>query len=371
MAEEKTFRVGVIGCGAGMFHLRGYSQDPRVKIVALAGLDTDRCERLAKQYDVPRIYTDYQDLLSDHDIDAVSVVVPNNLHWPVTKAALEAGKHVLVEKPLAGTVADGERMVAAAKEHGKLLGIAFQRRWRHDVQIVRDQIASGAMGDVYYAKAFWMRRSGIPGWGSWFTNKEAAGGGPLIDLGVHVLDMALYMLGNPKITSVAAATYDKIGSQGKGNLHRALGPSTGGSNSYEVEDLATAFLRFENGSTLLLEAAWAAYTEMTDEFGVQVYGSNGGAKIHSKDYADIGTLQLFGDVGDTAIDSTPRLQSRDGHAQICANFVDAILNGAPLSPDGQEGLDRVRIIEAVYRSAELGREIAVDEVTAGIETPAD
>ncbi len=370
MAEAKTIRVGVIGCGAGMFHLRGYSQDPRVKIVALAGLDTDRCERLAKQYDVPRIYTDYQDLLSDHDIDAVSVVVPNNLHWPVTRDAFEAGKHVLVEKPLAGTVADGERMVAAAKEHGKRLGIAFQRRWRHDVQIVRDQIASGVMGDVYYAKAFWMRRTGIPGWGSWFTNKQAAGGGPLIDLGVHVLDMALYMLGNPTITSVSAATYDKIGSQGKGNLPSAMGPRTGGSNSYEVEDLATAFLRFGNGGTLLLEAAWAAYTEMTDEFGVQVYGSNGGAKIHSKDYADIGTLQLFSDIGDTAVDSTPRLQSRDGHAQICSNFIDAILDGAPLSPDGQEGLDRVRVIEAIYRSAELGREVAIEDAEAAAQ-PAD
>jgi predicted dehydrogenase len=371
MAEDQVIRVGVIGCGAGIFHLEGYSEDPRVAIVALAGLDTDRCQRLAKQYDVPRVYTHYQDLLGDSDIDAVSVVVPNNLHWPVAKAAFEAGKHVLVEKPLAGTVADGERMVAAAKEHGKLLGIAFQRRWRHDVQIVKEQVESGALGDIYYAKAFWMRRSGIPGWGSWFTSKEAAGGGPLIDLGVHVLDMALYMMGNPKITSVSASAYDRIGSQGKGNWPGTMGPRTGGTNAYEVEDLATAFLRLENGGTLLLEAAWAAYTEMTDEFGVQLYGSNGGAKIHSKDYADVGTLQLFSDVGDTAADSTPRLQTRKGHAYITKNFVDSIINGTPLSPNGEEGLDRVRVIEAIYRSADLGREIAIEEVEPQEQTAAD
>ncbi len=371
MTNEQVIRVGIIGCGAGIFHLEGYSEDPRVKIVALAGLDTDRCERLGRQFDVPRIYREYQELLADNDIDAVSVVVPNSLHYPVAKAAFEAGKHVLVEKPLAGTVGDGEAMVAAAKEHGKLLGIAFQRRWRHDVQIVRDQVAAGSLGDVYYAKAYWMRRQGIPGWGSWFTNKAAAGGGPLIDLGVHVLDMALYMLGNPKIATVSASTYDRIGSQGKGNWPGTAGARTGGSSAYEVEDLATAFLRLENGGTLLLEAAWAAYTEMTDEFGVQLYGSNGGAKIHSKDYADVGTLQMFSDVAGAATDSVPRLQSRNGHAQICANFVDSILNGTPLSPDGEEGLDRVRIIDAVYRSAELGREIVLDEAFAPEKTVAD
>lgn len=360
MSEKDIVRVGVIGCGAGMFHLRGYSKDPRVKIVALAGLDTERCLRLAREYNIPRIHGEYQELLAEADIDAVSVVVPHHMHLPVAKAVFEAGKHALVEKPLAGTSADGEQMIAEAKKHGKLLGIAFQRRWRHDVQIVKQQVEDGKLGEVYYAKAYWMRRSGIPGWGSWFTSKSAAGGGPLIDLGVHVLDMALYMLGNPKITSVSASTYDHIGSQGKGNWPGSSS-RTGGSNTYEVEDLATAFLRFENGGTLLLEAAWAAYTEMTDEFGVQLYGSNGGARIHAKDYADVGTLQLFSDVGDTANDAHPRLQSCDGHARITSNFVDAILHGTPLSPNGEEGLDRVRIIEAIYRSAQLKREIALDE----------
>jgi predicted dehydrogenase len=226
VADEKTLRVGVIGCGAGIFHLNGYAEDPRTKVVALAGLDTERCERLSREFEIPRIYREYQELLADDDIEAVSVVVPNNLHLPVTKAAFEAGKHVVVEKPLAGTVADGERMVAEAKKHGKLLGIAFQRRWRHDVQIVKELIDSGEMGDVYHAKAYWMRRSGIPGWGSWFTSKEAAGGGALIDLGVHVLDMALYLLGNPRIVSVSAATYDKIGSKGKGNWAGSPGGRT-------------------------------------------------------------------------------------------------------------------------------------------------
>ena len=365
MAQNEQLRVGVIGCGAGIFHLEGYREESRAKIVALAGLDTDRCHQLAKRFEIPRIYSDYRELLAQDDIDAVSVAVPNNLHLPVALAAFEAGKHVLIEKPLARNAEEGEQMVAAAKAHGKVLAIAFQRRTRHDVALVREQIESGEFGRIYYAKAFWMRRSGIPGWGSWFTSKEAAGGGPLIDLGVHVLDMALYVLGNPKVLAVSANTYAEIGPQGKGNWPgRAQRFVPDGHTGYEVEDLATAFIRLEGGATLLLETSWAAFTEMQDDFGIQVYGSNGGARIFAENYALTGTLDVFSGFGDTTMDSKPRLVAREGHAQIIRGFVDGILEGKPVSPDGQEGLDRVRIIDAIYRSAALGREIVLVESTA-------
>lgn len=357
---EGLLRVGVIGCGAGIFHLEGYSQDQRVKVVALAGLDTDRCDQLATRFGVERRYREYQELLAQDDIDAVSVVVPNNLHLPVVKAALEAGKDVLVEKPLARNAQEGEEMVATAKRTGKLLGIAFQRRNRHDVRIVRELVETGRLGKVYYTKAYWIRRAGIPGWGSWFTSREAAGGGPLIDLGVHVLDMALYTLGNPKVTAVSGITFAEIGTQGKGNWAGMRQRFAAATHDYEVEDLAVALLRLEGGGALELEASWATYTEMTDEFGIQLYGNKGGAKIHSKDYAEVGTLQLFGDIGDTALDSTPRLQAAHGHAAITHNFVSAILEGTTLTPSGEEGLDRVRIIDAIYRSAELGHEVRIE-----------
>lgn len=359
--SKDQLRVGVIGCGAGIFHLEGYAEEPRVKVVALAGLDTDRCQSLAKRFDIPAIYSDYRELLAQDDIDAVSVAVPNNLHNPVVIAALEAGKHVLIEKPLARHRAEAQEMVDAAKKHDRILAVAFQRRTRHDVEIVRDEIAAGNFGRVYYAKAFWMRRSGIPGLGSWFTSKEAAGGGPLIDLGVHVLDMALYVLGNPKVTAVSAATYAEIGTQGRGNWpgrRQSFAPV--GPGAYEVEDLATAFLRFKDGGTLLLEASWASFTEMGDDFGIQVYGANGGARIFAKNYAHVDTLEIYRNVGDTTSDSKPRLVERPGHAQIIHGFVDGILDGKPVSPDGEEGLDRVRLIDAIYTSAELGREIAVE-----------
>lgn len=364
MAVKDQLRVGIIGCGAGLFHLQGYQEEPRAKVVALAGLDTDRCESLAKQFDIPRIYRDYQDLLAQDDIDAVSIAVPNILHMPVALAAFEAGKHVLIEKPLARHAGEGVRMVEAAKAHNKILGISFQRRTRHDVQLLRDKVEAGEFGRVYYSKAWWMRRSGIPGLGSWFTSKEAAGGGPLIDLGVHVLDMILYILGNPKVVAVSATTYAEIGTQGKGGWVGRPRQVMSEDQKYEVEDLATAFIRFEDGGTLLLEASWASFTEMDDDFGVQIYGSEGGARIFSRKYALTETLDVYSGFGDTTMDSKPRLVAREGHAQIIHGFVDAILDGKPLSPDGTEGLDRVRLIDAIYRSAELGREILVDEEIA-------
>lgn len=361
MAEKEQLRVGVIGCGAGIFHLEGYQEEPRAKVVALAGLDTDRCEMLANKFDVPRVYRDYQDLLAQDDIDAVSVAVPNILHLPVALAAFEAGKHVLIEKPLARNAEEGVKMVEAAKAHNKLLGISFQRRTRHDVRLLREAVANGDFGRIYYSKAWWMRRSGIPGLGSWFTSKEAAGGGPLIDLGVHVLDMILYILGNPKVTAVTANTYAEIGPTGRGGWVGRRQSQGADAQQYEVEDLATAFLRLEDGGTLLLEASWAAFTEMGDDFGVQLYGSEKGARIFAENYALTDTLEIYQGFGDTTMDAKPRLVAREGHAQIINGFVDAILEGTPLTPDGQEGLDRVRLIDAIYRSAELGREIVIDD----------
>jgi predicted dehydrogenase len=366
--SAEKLRVGIIGCGAGMFHLDGYSEEPRAEVVALAGLDTERCQKLAAQYAIPSIYREYQELLARDDIDVVSIAVPNNLHLPMALAAFESGKHVLVEKPIARTAAEGEQMVAAAKKAGKLLGVAFNRRARHDVQLVHKAVSAGEFGRVYYAKAFWMRRSGIPGMGSWFTKKEGAGGGPLIDLGVHVLDMALYMMGNPKITAVSAATYAELGPQGRG-AWRGARFLVDTDQPYEVEDLATALIRMEDGATLQLETAWAAYTGAGDDFGVSLFGSNGGAEIVAKDYALTGTLRVFGEFAGIPTDSSPRLQKTNGHAEIIKAFVTSILDGTPVSPSGEEGIDRARLIDAIYHSADLGREVRIEELSAVSRLP--
>lgn len=356
-AGQKTLRTGVIGCGAGAFHLEAYAAEPRADLVALAGLDTARCNELAGKYGISRIYRDYQELLADPDVDAVSLALPNNLHMPVAIAALEAGKHVLVEKPLALNAEEGQLMVDAAERAGRVLAIAFNRRYRQDVQLVERHVAGGNFGGIYYAKAYWMRRAGIPGFGTWFSSKAMAGGGSLIDLGVHILDMALYMMGNPRVTSVSAATFSEMGRQGKGAWQGERFHT--GDVPFDVDDMAVAFLRLENGGVLNLETSWAAYTGAKDDFGVSLMGTTGGAEIAVRDYALVDTLKIIEDFEGVPTVSYPRLVPSSGHGQIVNQFIARILDGTDGVPTGLEGLERARIVDAIYRAAREGHEVPV------------
>jgi predicted dehydrogenase len=358
-------RVGIVGCGVGMIHADAWAQEPRAAIVALAGLDTDRCQKIAHRYDILHLFDDYRDLVQRVDIDAVSVAVPNHLHLPVALAAFDAGKHVLIEKPLARNAAEGEQIVAAARAAGKVLGICFSKRHKAEMEFLRRHIDGGGLGEIYYAKAYWMRRAGIPGLGTWFTSKEQAGGGPLIDLGVHVLDMAHSLMGNPEVLTVSGATYAKLGPQGKGNWNDGrftVIPE----NRFEVEDLATAFLRTADGAAIHLETSWATHSGVTDEYGVNLFGDRGGADFRVKDYAQTGCLRLFGDIAGSPTDLAPRYEPLHGHLQIVHRFVAAVLDGVPMSPSGEEGLVRTRLLDAIYRSAELGREISLTEEVEAI-----
>jgi predicted dehydrogenase len=355
MADK--LRVGIIGAGVGRAHAEGYAALPRVELAAIAGLDDERVQALAARFGVPQTFREYADMLAQPDIDAVSIAVPNALHAPVTIAALEAGKHVLVEKPLARTPDEGRAMIAAAKQAGKVLMISFNHRQRNDVQWLRQYVETGALGKIYYAKAYWMRRKGIPGLGSWFVNKEQAGGGPLIDLGVHILDIAMFLMGEPTPVAVSANTYAEFGPRGlKGWEWKK---STGQSVHYEVEDLATAFVRLEGGATLLLEASWATHSSAGDDYGVVLYGTEGGAELTIKNYGYENTIRLFADVNGVPHDAMPTVPRGGGHVQVVERFVAAILDGAPAIPGAAEGLRRAELIDAIYRSAGEGREVQV------------
>ncbi len=355
---EKKLRVGVIGAGVGRAHAEGYKGNPRVELVAIAGLDTLRVEALAAEFGAPQTFREYQEMLAAPEIDAVSICVPNSLHAPVTLDALKAGKHVLVEKPIARSAAEGQAMIDAAAAADKVLMVSFNHRQRNDVQWLRSYIESGALGEVYYAKAYWMRRQGIPGIGSWFVSKEAAGGGPLIDLGVHVLDIVMFLLGEPKPTAVSANTYAKFGPRGlKGWGWKQ---STGTSVTYEVEDLATAFIRLEGGATLLLEASWATHSSAGDDYGVVLYGTEGGAELTIKNYGHENTVRLFTDAAGLPTDTAPRIPKGGSHAQVIDRFVAAILDGGPRIPSAEDGLARAKVIDATYLSASEGREVAID-----------
>jgi predicted dehydrogenase len=356
--SEQRLRVGVIGAGVGALHLAAYAQLPEVSVVALAGLDDDRVARVAAEYHIPTTYREYEHLLAAPNVDAVSICLPNHLHTPVALAALQAGKHVLVEKPLARNAVEGRAIVEAARSNDRVLMVSFDKRYRSDVNWLKAYVDSGALGRIYYAKAHWMRRAGIPRLGSWFVSKEQAGGGPLVDLGVHVLDMAMYLMGEPAPLTVSASTYAEFGPRGlKGWPGREQFSDQ--HLAYEVEDLASAFIRLEGGATLLLEASWATHSAAGDDFGLTLYGTEGGAELMVRNYTYENTVRVFSDVGGVAVDSAPKIMKGAGHLGVIQRFVAAILHGAPAIPSPEDGLRRSEVLDACYQSAAEGREISL------------
>ena len=257
-------RVGFIGCGgiANGKHFPGMAQQEGVDMCAFCDLILERAEKAAKEYGTPdaKVYTDYHELLADPTIDAVHVLTPNVAHCEITVAALEAGKHVLCEKPMAATPADAKKMLEARDRTGKMLTIGYQYRHFPENQVAKKVVDSGALGDVYYAEATYLRRRGVPTWGV-FTDKAKQGGGPLIDIGTHALDLTLFLMNNYDVDYVCGTSFEKLGHtldakhQGQVNYRGEF--DTWNNETYDVEDSAVGFIKMKNGATIVLRAAWA------------------------------------------------------------------------------------------------------------------
>ena len=349
-------------------------------IVALSDVDTGAAERVKTEYEVEgaRIYGDYQEMLADGEIDAVSICTPNFLHAPMAIAALEAGKHVLLEKPLAHTLADGERLATAVAAHpGQAFMIAFNNRYRPDSVVLKQHIDAGALGDIYYAKSGWLRGAAEFALRGWFTQRERSGGGPLIDLGVHMLDLTLWFMGNPRPVSVSGSVYRKFGEM----MRKSAGTEV------DVEDLATAFIKLDNGATIVLDVSWLSHIEESNLVYAQLFGTGGGAKIERglgleagrREQMAITTTTGSGDSGVTLV-SHPLFQSMQAsqpgfmlyesfRAEV-ADFVDSVREDRQPGATIRHGLDVLRVLDAIYRSAETGREVDLRgsvEGTAGRE----
>lgn len=354
-------RVGVIGVGwAGQQHLAAYDALPGVEITGIAGLEEPMRAKLAARYGVKRHVAQWEELLDGGGLDAVSVAVPTFLHAPISVAALERGIHVLAEKPMARTPAEAESMVDAARRAGRVLDVAFNHRQRGDIQELKGVIDAGRLGRPYYAKAWWLRRTGIPTLGSWFTRSELAGGGPLVDIGVHVLDYSLFLLGHPRVTAVSASTYDLLGSSGFGSSPESKKSGATGDKAFDVEDLATVFMRLEDGGTLLVEASWAAHRADGDEFGITLYGTEGGAELIIEDYAPSGSLIVFSDDGGKAVSTRLKAKPGRGHDAVVEQFVENVRSGRWDGRDGAGAAELTRIVDACYRSAAEQREVQLN-----------
>jgi predicted dehydrogenase len=357
--NDQKLRVGVIGLGfAGRTALEAFSELPDVEVIGLAGLEKDTLTSLGEKHGVPHLYEKWEDLLETPGLEAVSIGTPTQLHAPIALAALQKGLHVLSEKPLARTVAEGTAMVEASKQAGRVLKVVFNHRERGDVAALKHQIDEGQLGRIYYAKAHWMRRNGIPGMGGWFTNRELSGGGPLIDLGVHILDMALHLMGEPQVSTVSADTFAELGPRGKGS--RDPNANTLGS-AFEVEDLATAYLRLKGGGALQLETSWATFRAPGDNFGIELFGTDGGAKIEVQNYTNEDTLRIFTDVGGVPAEVKPATGAGLGHRAVVREFVRIVKSGEWEGQNGSEALLRTEIIDACYASAKAGREVVLND----------
>ncbi|MDI2034750.1 Gfo/Idh/MocA family protein [Paenarthrobacter nitroguajacolicus] len=361
-APSTTLKVGVVGIGwAGQQHLKAYSNIDGVEIVAVAGMEADLLAQLKEEFSIPHAFARWEDMIELEDLDAVSVAVPTFLHAPIAVASLERGLHVLSEKPLARNAVEGQQMVDAARKAGRVLDVAFNHRRRGDIQALKEVIDAGTLGRPYYAKASWLRRQGIPMLGSWFTNPALAGGGPLADIGVHVLDYSLHLLGEPKVLAVSASTHSELGPRGLGGNARYTASSA--SHKFEVEDFASAFIRLEGGGTLILEAGWATYRDERDLMDFTVYGTDGGADLRSVGASEnpVADVHVFTEKDGENADFEVVAEPGRAHQAVVDDFVAAVRGGETVwgSHDGSLALSRALVLDACYKSALEQREVVL------------
>ena len=342
-----VLRIGMIGAGgiARDAHLTNYQKcGDRVEIVAVADVVKETAEACAEMFSIPRVFTDYQEMLEQVELDAVSVCIPNKFHAPATIAALKAGCHVLCEKPPAMTAEEADEMAQAAEEAGKILTYGFHYRHAPEVEVLKRFVDAGELGDVYASRVHALRRRGIPGWGV-FTNKELQGGGPLIDIGVHMLDTALYLMSYPEPELVLGSTYQKLGNR--------KGVGVMGEwdwENFSIEDMARGMIRFQNGATLILETAFAANVDQLQEMNVTLMGDEGGA--------DLFPLTIYQEKHETLVNLTPaHLPDINYHEREIQRFVDSCLTGTPPLSTPRQGVLLQRLINAFYQSAETGEPV--------------
>ncbi len=346
-------KVGVIGTGGiSGVHLGGYSRNPNVEIYALCDINEKNLAKRAEEYKVSRTFTDYREMLALKELDAVSVCTWNSAHAECAIAALRAGKHVLCEKPMALNTAQAQEMEKAAKENDKLLMIGFVRRFGNDCAVLKDFIDNGSFGEIYYAKAQYLRRKGCPG--GWFGDKSRSGGGPLIDLGVHVIDLCRYLMGGPQPVSVYGATFNKLGD--RRHIKDARGYSStvvSKDDIFDVEDMATALIRFDNGAVLSVEASFSLNIEK-DVGNIELFGTKAGCKLDPE-------LTIFTDMNDYLANvklSQSTALSFDGLFDNEINhFVECIETGKPCRNPAQDGVTLMKILDGIYESARTGHEV--------------
>ena len=357
--SERKVRVGIIGCGgiAHGKHLPSLAKLPHVELVAFCDVVREKAAAAAEKYGVPGagVHTDYRELLGNKSIEVVHVLTPNKSHSAISIASLEAGKHVLCEKPMAKTASDARRMLEAAQRTGKKLSIAYQHRHKPESVYLKKVIQRGDLGEVYFAKSYSVRRRGTPNWGV-FLNEEEQGGGPLIDIGTHSLDLTLNLMDNYKPKMVVGTTFKKLPNPDCAN---PWGPWD--VKQHTVEDSAFGFIVMDNGATIILESSWALNTiEPIPEGSVVLCGTLAGAQIKNG-------LSINKDEFGQLVEIKPEIKTGgvafyDGKSESPADrearrWIDAVVDGTEPEVKPEQALVVSEILDALYESARTGRPV--------------
>lgn len=343
-------KVGVIGVnGIARTHMPGWMGSGLTEVVAGCDLRRDWLDAWGGQHNIKRLVSDWRDLITDPDIDIIDVCTPNNYHAPMAIAALEAGKHVLCEKPLAPTPDLIQSMIAARDRSGKLLMTAQHFRFRGSSKAMKSEIDAGVLGDIYHARSWMLRRIAAPTRPG-FILKQHSSGGPCIDIGVHILDLTLWFMGNPKPATVTGVARAELAHQpGAFSIWGGKIP-----REFDVEDFAAGFVRFENGATLVIEVSWLLHHDAeVEDMQMWLYGTKAGSHWPKCEFyfSNYDTNQLY----NRTIKLTK--DAMEPHALECVEFAQAISEGRPSPVPPEHALSVMTILDGVYRSQQSGREV--------------
>lgn len=359
--EMREVKVGIIGCGgiANGKHMPSLSKLPNVKMVAFCDLELERAEKAKKDYGTEdaKVFTDYRDLVALEDIEVIHVLTPNSSHAELSIAALDKGKHVMCEKPMASTYEDAKAMCEAAKRNNKLLTVGYQTRSHATFQYARNLIENGELGEIYYVKAPAVRRRGAPLWGV-FLDKEKQGGGPMIDIGTHSIDAALYLMNNYEVESVFGSVFRKLADTAMYSNEWGIWDP----KDFIVEDSAFAHVKFKNGALMIVETAWLINMEEGD--CTTLCGTKGGIKMKGD------TVRINGEkdnalyVNEVKPNSTNRTlfkgQNLTAEEYEAKQWIYSVINNIPPLTKPEEACVVSRVIEAVYKSSESGKPVYFD-----------
>ena len=344
----KKIKIAVIGLGMGKGHISGYSEHKNAEVVAIADLNQELLDKVGDELDIAKRYTDPLKMFAKEDLDVVSIAVPNKFHKSLAIAAMESGAHVLCEKPMAMNAKEAEEMLAVAKKTGKRLGINFSYRFEPQSFAMKRLVEAGEIGDVYFARTVWLRRRGMPKFGGWFGQKEFAGGGPLIDLGVHRLDLALWLMDYPEPEWVMGSTYNHIASK--------LAAKEG--KKFDVEDFACGMIKFKNGATLEVEASWAGNIKESEKMSTRLMGTEGGLYQYNLNEGYEFHVECYQEKAGCHYDLHLHPPIAECHNPYYT-FVDALVKGEPFVVTPEQGVTVMKLLDALYESAASGKPIKI------------